>query len=65
MLEEVLKKEIKSIKEGKIDSKRIVSYFNFNNPYAILKPKITVEVELKQGVKASIDISDLFKEELK
>ena len=65
MIEEVIKKEIKDIKEGNINSDRIISYIDYRNQYAILKSKIYIDVELKRGIKATIDITDLFQEELK
>mgnify|MGYP007111737581 CR=1 FL=1 len=63
-LEELLKKEIEKIKKGKIDE-RIVSFVDYKNKYAILKPAVKVEVSLTKGVVATIDISDYFEEEVK
>ena len=63
MLEKLLKEEIKKINNGDINSERIVSFIDYKNPYAILKSKVYVEIELKKGIKVTLDISDLFKEE--
>lgn len=65
MLEQILKQQIENIKKGSIDSERIIRYVDYQSKYAVLKPKVTVEVELTKGVKATIDITDFFEEELK
>lgn len=63
-LEDVIKEEIKNLLNGKVD-KRITTFVDYQNKYAVLSPSVKVEVELKRGIKATIDISDFFKEELK
>lgn len=63
-LEELIKKEIKDLLEGKRD-KRIKSFTDYESKYAVLKPQVRVEVSLHQGIVASIDVSDFFEEELK
>lgn len=63
-LEELIKKEIKDLLEGKRD-KRVKSFTDYENKYAILKPQVRVEVSLNQGIVATIDVSDYFTEELK
>lgn len=63
-LEEVVKKAIKNLSEGKVDD-RVTSFVDYKNPYAILKPKVTVNIELTKGITATVDVSDFFKEELK
>lgn len=64
-LEELIKKIISYINEGKIVDSRIVNFVNYQNKYAILKPSVTVKVELTKGVVVKIDVTDYFKEELK
>ncbi len=63
-LEELIKKEINNILEGKFDD-RVLNYFDYKSKYAVLKPMVKVNIELTKGVTATIDISDYFKEELK
>ena len=65
MLEELLKKIIKDVENGSIQNQRVISYYDYKNKYAILKPRITVDIELTNGKTAKIDISDFFKGELK
>ena len=62
-LEEVIKETIENLSNGKID-KRIVSFSDYKNEYAILKPKVLVHVELKNGIVADIDVGDYFTKEL-
>ena len=63
-LEELIKHEIENIKNG-IVGKRIDSFVDYKNKYAILKPEVKVEVSLTSGVVAKIDVSDYFAEEIK
>ena len=63
-LEELIKKEINNILEGKFDD-RVLNYYDYKSKYAVLKPMVKVNIELTKGVTATIDISDYFKEELK
>ncbi len=63
-LEEVIKKAIENISNGKVDE-RVVSFTDYKNKYAILKSKVNVKIELSKGIEATIDVSDYFKEELK
>lgn len=63
-LEELIKQEIKNLLDGKIDE-RILNFYDFKSPYAVLKPMVKVNIELTKGVTATVDISDYFKEELK
>lgn len=62
-LEELVKDSITDIKSGKID-KRIVSFTDYKNKYSILKSKITVKIELKEGIVAELDVSDFFEKEI-
>lgn len=63
-LEQILEDTIKDLKNKKVND-RVVAYTNFDNSYALLKSKMTVFVDLqKEGIRAEIDITDLFKEKL-
>lgn len=63
-LEEVIKKTIKNLLDGKVDE-RVESFVDYKSQYAVLKPSVKVEINLTKGVVAKIDISDFFKEEIK
>lgn len=63
-LEEVIKQEIKNLREGKV-SQRVKTFASYGSKYAIPKSEIKAEITLGEGIVASIDISDFFKEELK
>lgn len=63
-LEQLIKKEIEDLKNGKINE-RVTSFQNYGNKYAVLKPKVVTHVELAKGVVADIDISDYFVEDVK
>lgn len=63
-LEQILKDTIKDLKNKKVNE-RIIAYTNYDNSYALLKNKMIVTVDLqKEGIRAEIDITDLFKESL-
>jgi len=62
-LEEMIKNAIKNLLNGKVDE-RVESFTDYKNQYAVLNPSVKVEVSLKKGVVAKIDISDFFTEEL-
>lgn len=63
-LEEVIKKTIQNLLDGKVDE-RVESFVDYKSQYAVLKPSVKVEINLTKGVVAKIDISDFFKEEIK
>lgn len=63
-LEEIVKKCIKNLLDGKVDD-RVISFTDYKSKYAVLKPEVKVEISLTKGVVATIDVSDFFKEELK
>lgn len=63
-LEQLINQQIENLKNGKVD-KRVTSYTDFKNKYVILKPSVTVEIALTDGIKATIDISDYFTKETK
>lgn len=62
-LEQLIKQQIKNLNNGVVD-KRVNSYVDFKSKYAILKPTVTIEIALKNGIKATIDISDYFEKEI-
>ena len=62
-LEELIKNEIENLKNGKVDN-RVNSFVDYKNKYAVLKPGVTIEISLTQGIVATIDISDYFKGEI-
>lgn len=63
-LEQLIKKEIEDLKNGKINE-RVTSFQNYGNKYAVLKPKVVAHIELGKGIVADINISDYFEEEVK
>lgn len=63
-LEEVIKKAIKNLLDGKVDE-RVKTFTNYDNKYAVLKSEVKVKISLTEGIEATIDVSDFFKEELK
>ena len=63
-LEEVIKRAITNLKNGKVDE-RVESFVDYKSPYSVLKPSVKLEISLTKGVVAKIDISDFFKEEIK
>ena len=63
-LEQILIDSIKDLKNKKVNE-RVKAYTDFGNPYAIIKSKAIVVVDLqKEGIRAEIDITDLFKDNL-
>ena len=63
-LEEVVRQAIENLLNGRVD-KRVVSFTDYKNQYSVLKPKVTVQIELTKGIVAQVDVSDYFTEELK
>lgn len=63
-LEDVIKQAIENLLNGKVD-KRVTSFVDYKNKYAVLSPAVKVEISLTKGVVATVDVSDFFKEELK
>ena len=63
-LEDVIKQTIENLLNGKID-KRVTSFVDYKNKYAVLSPSVKVEINLTKGIVAELDVSDFFKEELK
>lgn len=62
-LEDLLNQQITNIKNGLVD-KRVISYMDYKNKYAILKSKIVVKISLMEGIEANIDITDYFEKML-
>lgn len=62
-LEQLVIQQIQNLKKGIVD-KRITSYTDFKNKYVILKPSVTIEVELTDGIRATIDVTDYFRKEV-
>ena len=60
---ELIKNEIENIKQRKCDE-RVVEFRDTKNKFIVPKSSVTVEVALKEGVIAKIDVTDLFKEVL-
>ena len=60
---ELIKNEIENIKKRKWDE-RVVEFRDTKNKFIVPKSSVTVEVALKEGVIAKIDVTDLFKEVL-
>ena len=58
-LRELIAKIINNLDVEKLD-KRIDSFVDFKSPYVVLKPSVKVEVELTNGKKFVIDITDYF-----
>lgn len=59
-LEELIKSEIENVKSGRVDE-RVVTFTDYKNKYAILKPGVKIKLSLTKGVEAEIDVSDYFK----
>lgn len=64
-LNNLIKNVIEDLKNGSVKNDRLVSFVDYKNKYAILKPAITIKIELTKGVVAKVDITDYFMEELK
>ena len=62
-LEQLIKSEIENLKNGKVDS-RVNSFVDYKSKYAVLKPGVTIEISLTQGIVATVDVSDYFKGEV-
>ena len=58
-LRELIANIIQNIDFEKLDS-RIDSYVDFKSKYVVLKPSVKVDVELTNGKKFSIDVTDYF-----
>ena len=63
-LEQLINQQITNVRNGIVD-KRVDSFTDFKNKYVILKSKITVTIELKEGITATIDVTDYFEKEIK
>ena len=63
-LEELLRDTIENLKQNKVDD-RIISFNNYKNDYTVLKPTVIVEIALKKGIVAKLDVSNYFMEDLK
>lgn len=61
-LKETLDEAIKDLNEKKLP-RNTISFINYDNKYVHPKQTVYVEVCLKNGVKAELDISDWFKTE--
>lgn len=59
-LEDLIKQIIEDLKSNKVDNERIDNFINYKNKYTVLRPTVTVKVELTDGKVASIDVSDYF-----
>ena len=60
-LESLIRRIVEDVRNGKADG-RILSYVDYKTKYAILKSKVSVEVELTEGKVVKFDVSDYFKE---
>ena len=56
-MEELVKDIIQNLKNGKVD-KRVKEYM-VHNKYSILKDSATITIRLKEGLEATIDVTDL------
>lgn len=59
-LEEVVSEIIQNVDVEKLD-KRIDTYADYKSKYVVLQPKVKVSVELTNGKKFTIDVTDYFK----
>ena len=57
-MKELILNEIEKLKNEEFDG-RIKHFMKYNNRYAILKDSVEVVVRLKEGIEATIDITDL------
>lgn len=60
-LESLIRRIVEDVRNGKADG-RILNYVDYKTKYAILKSKVSVEVELVEGKVVKFDVSDYFKE---
>lgn len=60
-LESLIRRIVEDVRNGKTDG-RILNYVDYKTKYAILKSKVSVEVELTEGKVVKFDVSDYFKE---
>lgn len=60
-LESLIERIVEDVRNGMADG-RILSYVDYKTKYAILKSKVSVEVELTEGKVVKFDVSDYFKE---
>lgn len=58
-LEDLLKDTIESLKQNKVDD-RIISFNDYKNEFTVLKPTVIVELALKKGIVAKVDVTDYF-----
>lgn len=58
-LRELIVRIIENLDVEKLD-KRVDSFVDFKSPYVVLKPSVKVEVELTNGRKCVIDVTDYF-----
>lgn len=58
-LRELIARLIQDVDVEKLD-KRIDTYVDYKSKYVVLKPSVKVEVELTNGKKFTLDITDYF-----
>lgn len=58
-LEELTKRIVASIGKGEVDG-RVVNYVDYKTKYMVLKPQVTIDVELTSGKVVKIDVTDYF-----
>ena len=58
-LQGLIAKIIENLDASKLDE-RITSYTDFKSKYVVLRPSVKVDVELTDGKKFTIDITDYF-----
>ena len=59
-LEELVTRVVQNLDVEKLD-KRVETYVDFKSKYVVLKPSVKVNVELTDGRKFTIDVTDYFK----
>lgn len=63
-LESLIKRAASKLKAGEIDP-RVESFEDYKSKYMVLKPKVTVTIELTSGKIAKVDVTDYFEGEIK
>ena len=58
-LEELVTRVVQNLDVEKLD-KRVETYVDFKSKYVVLKPSVKVNVELTDGRKFTIDVTDYF-----
>lgn len=63
-LQSLIKRVIIGVMNGELDD-RIHYFVDYKSKYAVLKPDVSVKVELTDGKKIEFNITDYFKEVVK